>query len=163
MTASLWEWVAGLLSAVAIGFAVIQFLDSRALKFQMRSALDTMNNVLKSVSHRFIGKFPNNMPEINRLTQEATHYLFVLTDWVGYGSYSEPVYYNKYEAALIDLRGRSVPVRVCVIAYSKRCLREHFENQISPGDFDKEKRSEKFSSYYALHRARVTPPQTYDE
>jgi hypothetical protein len=180
------EKIAAAISFLAIVFATVQFFDSMTLKKRMTKALEEtdklqkhmtkaleemgklqkhMGDVLNSVSSRYIGAFPGNMQEINDVTAKSCQFLLILTDWVGFGSYSSPEAYRDYERHLTTLLTSDHPVRICIVAYSTDRLRKEFENQISREKFEKtEKQTDRFRDYYRKHWGRrEKPPETYDD
>src|SRR2546422_1043059 len=71
------------LPIVAIVFAVVQFVDSRLLKNEIK-------HVVQSMSTEYIAEFPWNIEEIDRVISNAKKELDIMVDAAAYGQYSRP-------------------------------------------------------------------------
>ena len=166
------------LALLAILFALVQFFDSLHLKRTMRRVLRnedqlldrvrnlvaTIEDVARSLSSRFIGTFPKNMKDINTVVARADRNLIVLTDWVGYGMYSNPEEFEEYKRTLRDLRTRrDIGIPVLIAAYDETCLRLQFSDQFKPKEFPGERTNERFISFFKRYHPRRTPPATYEQ
>jgi hypothetical protein len=83
------------LAILGIGFAIWQFWDSR----QLRSDTQT---ILNNATTRYVAEFPDNIPEITYLVKGTCGSLKILVDVPGYGMYSDPESYIRYEEALSE-------------------------------------------------------------
>jgi uncharacterized protein YoxC len=180
------------LAVFAILFAIIQFSDSLALKRRMRRVLSNeetllgkvdgvvtaenqlldranvlvkaIEGVARSLSSRFIGTFPKNMKDIVAVVQQADRYALILTDWVGYAMYSNPLEFEGYRRTLNDLRTRprgGVPVLMA--AFNEEGLRKHFGDQFRREDFPLEKEKDRFKTFFDRYHPGRKPPETYEE
>ncbi|WP_395744205.1 hypothetical protein [Prosthecobacter sp.] len=51
---------------------------------------------------RFVGRFPENMIEINKLVKEARNELIIVGDQIAYGAFSQPKEHSQYLSNLIE-------------------------------------------------------------
>jgi hypothetical protein len=118
------------LAVVAIVFAALQFLDSRAQEVKM-------NALVEEMSTRFIGQFPKNLSDILQVAKQANDHFEAMSDYVSYGYFSNPDVFDDLVRQLEDLVKRKVQVRMLIYAqdlakqsYSKQFTLEWFEDSL---------------------------------
>jgi len=87
------EPVTFVLAVVAIGFAIKQYLDSRAL-------VDKVEGILESASTRYIDLFPEDIPGVREIISGTCATLDIMVSIPGYGQYSSPRDFDAYKMAL---------------------------------------------------------------
>src|SRR5437879_4213796 len=71
------------LAVPAIVFAFWQFRDSQLQE-------DRMKRLAAEMTTRFVGFFPKNLRDINEVVSHAKMKLDIISDYVGYGHFSDP-------------------------------------------------------------------------
>lgn len=72
-----------------------------AAHYQLRS----MRDIAGSMTTKFVGRFPDHMPEVIRLLESAEREVTILCDLLGYGHYSSPEQCRRYRATILKLSG----------------------------------------------------------
>src|SRR5712692_5266118 len=83
------EFVGFVLAAVALLYAMIQFVHARGHSRKME-------DIAHSMSTRYIGLFPKDLEDIVQVVKSAGRQLLILADSMGYGQYSNPDTYRKF-------------------------------------------------------------------
>jgi hypothetical protein len=96
------------LAVSAIGFAFWQFRDSQLQE-------DRMKRLAAEMTTRFVGFFPKNLRDINEVVGHANVRLDIMSDYVGYGHFSNPEEFQRYFRQLQDLAGKHVKIRMLVL------------------------------------------------
>lgn len=126
-----------LLSILALMFAVKQFRDSAEVSEQL--------------STRFLSIFPGNLQEMTTFISQSTDNLDIMTDYAGYGAYSDPQGFSSYRNAL-ETRASGASVRI--LLYANDLAREAIKQQWTMEAFQKEKdapaRLERFLGQHQL-------------
>jgi hypothetical protein len=117
------------LAIVAIVFAALQFVDSRAQEFRM-------NVVVEEMSTRFIGFFPKNLRDINQIATQADEHFEAMSDYVSYGYYSDPDQFDQLVRQLEDLVKRRVQVKMLI--YTRGLAQKTYETQFTKEAFAKD-------------------------
>jgi len=136
------------LALLAIGFAIWQFRDSREQESRMK-VFDTemrsvagqmttrfgeltqeMQSVADQMATRFVGNFPKNLNEINHVIGKAKNTIHVMSDYVGYGHYSNPLEFDQYFRLLRGMRaaGREVKMLIYTRAKAQEMHQSQFVN-----------------------------------
>lgn len=175
------------LALLAIGFAMYQFTDSAELKEASGEISGTVKAVAKASGEisgtvkavakvsaevremmptRFVGAFPSNIEEIERLVRRASCKLKIMADVVGYGSYSRADKFHKYLVDLENLRqGRQPSVDIYLLVFDQHSreivLRDQFREETWGKDI---KGTDAFNRLFQLHSGRyVKAPDKYDD
>ncbi|HEY6349140.1 MAG TPA: hypothetical protein VI636_06995, partial [Candidatus Angelobacter sp.] len=90
-----------LLAIGAIVFASKQFRDSKDQLSRLGEQAGEIRAMAKSMSTRFIGAFPQCLPEIKDVLANTDKQLNIMVDYCGYGSYSERDQFCSYLASII--------------------------------------------------------------
>jgi len=143
-----------MLATIAIVFAVIQFIDSRIQKSEMRE-------IAESMSTRFIGEFPKNMDNIIQVVSGPTKELDIMIDFPGYGNYSNPDGFKVYFRKILDLAERKVKVRMLV--YDEKTRTENRARQLKKDFESKIMGSERFDYFFHYVHPTVPVPKNYEE
>ena len=180
------------LALIAILFAAIQFFDSLHVKSKMRNVIQKEDELVKktetvttnienvsgridavtksiqavdlSLSSRFIGTFPKHFDTINEIVSSADHFLLILTDWVSYGEYSTAQkYYKEYRKYLFDIRTKSTPSTVYILAYAQELLSASFDKEFPEKDFINELSKDRFKEYFHIYHPTRSVPKDYAE
>jgi hypothetical protein len=120
------------LALLAIGFAIWQFRDSREQESRMKAFDKKMRSVADQMATRFAGNFPKNLNEINQVISKAEKTVDVMSDYVGYGHFSNPHQFNKYFRQLLDMPSRNIQVRMLV--YARKEAEQMHETQFVSSD-----------------------------
>lgn len=159
MTASdVLHWLHGhdidtLLAILAIVFATIQFVDARLMERKMRQ-------MVRSMSTRFIGQFPTNMPEIVDVIGRTDQKLDILVDVCAYGHYSQPVLFKNYVGTIQNKLDAGCNIRM--IVYSPAVYKELRHQQFPEDGFKDECKRERFKQFFAVN-LDLDKPKTWSE
>jgi len=138
-----------LLAIVAIYFATIQFLDSG-------KQIKRIEDIALSMTTRYIGKFPDNLPGLIDVVRAAKRELLIFADFVGYGSYSNPKEYDEFFDKLNDAAcNRQVKVRFLV--YDEKPARESLARQFPEVEFEKTRKSPEFECFFGRNPGIAKP------
>ena len=143
------EHVDRVLAAVAIVFAVVQFVDSRFQKRDMKEIADSM-------STRFIGQFPNNMTEVVAVVRQAKTALDILVDVAAYGHYSTPLLFEEFLKEINTKR----KLKVRMIVYHSDIYTKLRLEQFPEKTYEEERRSARYRKFFEANR-RLTEPTTW--
>jgi hypothetical protein len=118
------------LALLAIGFAIWQFRDSREQESRMKVFDTEMRSVAGQMATRFVGNFPKNLNEINHVIGKAKNTIHIMSDYVGYGHYSNPLEFDKYFRLLRGTRaaGREVKMLIYTRAKAQEMHQSQFVN-----------------------------------
>lgn len=158
--------VEALLALVAILFAYVQYRDAREAAHGLRSALNQLDDISARESWQYDGEFPNNIERINNevlAAKNAQKEIVILTDYPGYGHYSAPDAFEKYEKEIIVLASQRKRYHVRMLVYSDKEAHVMVNDQFNRDAFDTTRSSEKFSAYFKNNPREGGPPTTYDE
>lgn len=137
------------LASAAIIFAWIQFWDSR----RHGSKIEQM---VGSISTRFIGVFPKDIDDIIDVVQLADREILIMTDFIDYGSYSRPDKCDELLKALTHASEEKVAIR-CLV-YGDGPANETLNTQFRAEEFRKTSKSPSFSYYFdKKYRGRQKP------
>jgi hypothetical protein len=128
----LFDGITATLALLAIGFAVWQFKDSQDLESKMTAFDKKMRSVADQMATRFAGNFPKNLTEINQVISKAEKTVDVMSDYVGYGHFSNSRQFNKYFRQLLDMPGRNIQVRMLI--YARKEAEQMHETQFVSSD-----------------------------
>jgi hypothetical protein len=131
-----------LLAIVAIGFALIQFIDARV-------AHKRMEQLVESMSTRFVGLFPKNFTEVVNVVHSANRELLIMTDFVTYGSYSAPHTFGSFLHELTERSKEGVTVRI--LRYSDRLCRQFVVEQFPEAGYGEIRKDIRFVQYSKAH------------
>lgn len=98
---------------------------------QVKSETENFNRVVSSVSTRYIGKFPENMAEIETLLSNSSKSLTIVADVIGYGVFSRNDFYKKIHNILREkINAAGIDVEILVYDDSTRmeAMREQFRD-----------------------------------
>jgi hypothetical protein len=129
-----------------------------------RAAAQTakLEAVVTALPTRFVGTFPGNLRPVTELVRNAESELIVLTDFIGYGCYSDPVLFSAYYRRLrqhaaigrVDLR---------MTCYNRETGEKAIEYQFPRGDFATERAGATFDAFYHLHFPHLKEPNDWVE
>jgi hypothetical protein len=133
------------LAFLAIGFATVQFFDSKRQEREMK-------DIARSMSTRFVGCFPKNLKEITDTVTKASAYLYIIVDFVGYAQYSAPEEHSRYLRAVEEALSRGADVKF--IVYDKTVGDRELAEQIPDHDnwFAKEAGSPRFNRFFEINK-----------
>jgi hypothetical protein len=114
------------LAVSAIAFAFWQFRDSQIQE-------DRMKHLASVMTTRFVGYFPKNLRDINEVVSHASIKLDVMSDYVGYGHFSDPEEFQRYFRQLQDLSGRRVKIRMLV--FTREEAERTYKTQFTDAQF----------------------------
>ena len=154
------EWTTFVLAVVAILFAVIQFLDSRRLQRSMQEHLEGMREISSSMSTAYVGGFPEDMEEIIRVTSGDIKLLYIMTDLLGYGSYSDPDHFYEYLTNLQRVAGKGVKIEM--IVYTGPVAKDVLRNEFPISDYENEKGKLRYARYFSVYHKNLGLPSSYD-
>ena len=111
MSAELWKaWVefgALVLALAALGFAWRQYRDARKHTETLATHASTLGTIQRSLSTRYIGKFPDHIKEIISLVERAAHSVVIVCDCPAYCNFTKHDDFESYRVGLISkLHGR---------------------------------------------------------
>ena len=124
---TVFEGISFVLTVFAIGFAVIQFSDAKEHSHGLES-------LKESASTHFVGIFPKNLAEINKVIAEADDHLDIMVDFVGYGHYSAPDDFDKYQRKIEDLAQRGKAVQMLI--YERGKAQQIHDSQFTKQNFE---------------------------
>jgi hypothetical protein len=151
------EWVAILLAILAIAFAAIQFIDSRHIK-------DQIEDLLKSISTRYVGSFPDNMDQVSGIVDSSHKALTVLVDFPGYGFYFKPDKSDDYIKKIIRLRQANPEIKIRMLFYSSAAQGQKLREEEFPKEhWQAIKNSARFDDFFATYHAEIPRPENYDD
>jgi hypothetical protein len=130
-----------ILAILAILYAAIQFIDARLQKRET-------NEIAKSMSTRFVGLFPKNLTHITEVLGRGSKYIYIMSDFADYGSYSSPFAFEEYLKKIKDALKEKIPVRI--MCYDKRRADDELKRQFPDEAFEQEKRSRSFVRYFDI-------------
>lgn len=106
------ELIAPPLTLVALFFAWRQFIDARHHTQALKEHTQELGKIENALSTRFMGKFPEYLPEITDLIQRATKSICILCDYPAYCSFTDHQQYERYRNALRDQLIAEPPRRI---------------------------------------------------
>ncbi len=74
----------------------------RSLSEQIKTETENLNQVVSSVSTRYVGEFPENMEDLEQLLERSNKSLYIIADVIGYGAFSRNDFYQRYHEILRD-------------------------------------------------------------
>jgi hypothetical protein len=131
------------LAILAIIFATVQYIDSRRLKKDVEA-------VAKSMSTRFIGQFPDSMPEIIDVIKRTDSTLDIMADVCAFGHYSQPILFQEYKNKIVELANKK-KLTVRMLIYNSDIELAIRKNQFPQNKFDQEKSSERYDRFYGAN------------
>jgi len=146
--------VSFVVAAVAIIFALIQFWDSQRHGGKIEE-------LVKSMSTRYIGMFPQDLNDILDVVRHADKELSIMADFVDYGSYSRPETYQKVLQELDQAREKGVLVRFLV--YGEKPARETLDSQFKQDEFSQIQGRPEFRHYFSEKYPGINKPTTCAE
>jgi hypothetical protein len=147
------DFTASILAVFAIGFAIVQFFDSRT---QLRK----ITEVSESTSTSFAGEFPKNIDDITRLVGRATDEVDIMVDFPGYGHYSSPDAFSTYLRAIEDAARKH---KVMMLIYNDKAAHESRQRQFRPTDFAAKMKTDAFQRFFTKTNPFLGVPTSYDE
>jgi hypothetical protein len=103
--------------------------------------------VADSLPTKFVGTFPNNLQAILDMVETARDEVVVVADFVGYGSYSDPVRFSHYFSVLRrKVVERSITLRV--ICYDRTRGSETLRLQFPDGSLESERKSHVWGRFF---------------
>ena len=149
----LFSWAAQLGTALSLVLALYQLR-------QVGSTNRSLRDISESMSTKFIGKFPDHIPEITKLLRTAKKKVTIVCDLLGYGYYSSPEQYQQYRAAVLGL---SSDVRVKITVYGRERASRAAREQLGTS-FDDIRRSSTYKNYVKYYNIAFTEaPNNIDE
>lgn len=124
-----------LLAVMAIAFGAAQFIDAKIQFAEAKMQASKMDRVAEEMSTRFIGFFPKNLHHINEIAKNATQRFHVMSDYVSYGYYSDPLGFEEFGRRLQDLA--SAGVDVSMVIYTRQKAKENYDTQFPRDTFTK--------------------------
>jgi hypothetical protein len=141
------EPVGIILGMLALALAFKQLRDSQRL--------------LSEMSTQFANVFPYNLSTIIELMGKASSRVDIMVDIVGYGHYSAPEEFTKYQNKIYDLAKDGVPVRMLV--YGKNLTATTRDEQFGGKKcFEDIKKSVSFRRYFKVIRKGYPEPKDYE-
>jgi hypothetical protein len=151
------EWIASLLAIFAIVFAIIQFVDSKIIKNQIEG-------LLKSISTRYVGSFPDNMDQVSGIVDSSHKSLTVLADFPGYGFYFKPDKSDDYLKKILKLRQANSEIKIRMLFYSSVAQEKKLrEEEFPKKNWQAIKNSTRFDDFFATYHAEIPRPENYDD
>ena len=97
-TAFSWITLDRVLALVAIVFGVLGIIYAKRQDREAHEQRAKIENIVLSISTRYVGTFPDNLPHIRDLISRADKgdHVLIMMDFVGYGHYSSPKIYREY-------------------------------------------------------------------
>lgn len=92
----------------------------------------SLNILASTISTKYVGTFPEELPEITALIERTQKTLCIVTDFVTYGNWSDPAGFERYKAALLSTKQRKVDVTMVV--YNPATLPGQIEKQLGKDD-----------------------------
>ncbi|MBV9406231.1 MAG: hypothetical protein JO211_12875 [Acidobacteriaceae bacterium] len=185
-------WVAifaVILSIVALVYAIVQKNEMRHALKDLRGLLTGLGGVsgdlrqtytslsasdqllqqmldktLKQSSTRFVGKFPENITDLNLLLETVQGSVQIMVDFVGYCVYSNPEAFETYMSHLKRI-SKCPGATVEMIVYNEAGWHTQMDLQFGDADFDKEKNCDRWKNYWERRRfstANKVPPTRAD-
>lgn len=143
--------VSFVLATVAIVFALIQFWESGRHGSKIEQ-------LVKSMSTRYIGMFPKNLDDIVDVVRHAHKDLLIMADFVDYGSYSRP---ETYETVVQELeRACEKGVSVRFLVYGDKPAGETLQNQFKESEFARIQSRPQFLHYFGKKYPGIERPTT---
>jgi hypothetical protein len=137
-----------ILGIIALALAFKQLRDSQRL--------------LSEMSTQFANVFPYNLSAIVELMGKASSSVDIMVDIVGYGHYSAPEEFTKYQNKLYDL-ARNDSVRVRMLVYGKNLTATTRDEQFGGEKcFDDIKKSVSFRRYFKVIHKGYPEPKDYE-
>ena len=105
----------GFITAIGIIFTVIALILAIMQTMMSRTSNNKILEISKSLSTRYLGKFPKDFGEIINHIDESNKSLKIIVDFATYGHYSNPAMYQKYLNKLqVILNDRNIKVQMIV-------------------------------------------------
>lgn len=159
--------VALVIASVEIGFVhqAIRKVDETAQKLStVATKIDESDNKIEkiesSASTKFIGAFPENIPEVTKIVESTQTELIIVNDFVGYGHYSAPSKFDDYLNALIKLKNSGK--KITIIVYDDETANDARLKQFK-GTFETIKQSEPFKTFMGERQNNENVPTNIDE
>lgn len=147
-----------ILAVLAIGFAIIQFFDSRRQENVMAQQESRMGLIAESMSTRFAGVPPKNLAAIAQIVEQAEDHLDIMVDHTGYGMYSFPIDFERYRNALLKKRVMHAACVIHMIVYGPVPANTVMQRQFPAGKFGDERQSPRFEFFFKkLHVGAGVP------
>jgi hypothetical protein len=125
-----------------------------------------LQTLADSLPTRFVGKFPHHLDTLARFVGEAKQEMHVLCDYVGYGSYSNPISFTSY---FEEIRQRCVgqhgqpAIKFKILVYSRAAGDAVLPLQFDEDAWEAMKSSEEFTTFYEIFKERFpSVPSTFD-
>jgi hypothetical protein len=103
----------------------------------------------KSMSTRFIGRFPKNFHEIIDTISRTDRELLVLVDLLGYCCYSKPVEFDEYVGKLERLRADK-GAAIKILVYNETLGDQQLRQQFLESDFSAETGCPRFKKFFQM-------------
>ena len=142
------EIVGIVLGLIALAFAFKQLGDSQRL--------------LSEMSTQFVNVFPYNLSAIVELMEKASSSVDIMVDIVGYGHYSAPEEFTKYQNKLNEF-AHNDKIRLRMLVYGKRLTARTRDEQFGgPNGFAEIRKSMQFRRYFRDVHKGYAEPQDYN-
>lgn len=150
---NIFELASLLLAVLAILFAVLQYLDSKRLEAHI-------TQIAQSMSTAYVGEFPNNIKEINRVVSNAKKELDIVADVPGYGQYSRPKESDDYIQTLLNLRPQA---DIRMLIYDEPSAKASRKRQFASQEFAKLTTTSEFKHYFEDVWPTLEKPKNKEE
>lgn len=165
------QMAASAITVVALVFALYQARSSQVLRREVkiitesttrfRELSNLIEEITESVSTHYVDVFPQNIDAIVELMDNTKERLLIMTDIAGYGHFSSPSLWRKYNAKIKDLLEKKIELDITIYSQSKAT--QSLRNQFGPDtQFEEIAKSSSFATYFK-HFPGLTQPKTTEE
>jgi hypothetical protein len=143
---------------VAAGFAYWHSKEINDVLNKIETQVDNLKTIEKSMSTRYIGEFPDFLPEISNLILEAREQVIIFCDIPAYAYFSNNSYYNDYEHNIETIRDEYENVKIELICLDKNSRNSFYEEFLEGKKWDswRIKNKEKLKKLPALESKKYS-------
>lgn len=142
------NWVPQITVVVQVG-AVVSLLLALYQLGQVGKTDRSLREISESMSTKYVGEFPDHVPEITRLIGTANKKVTIVCDLLGYGYYSSPHQYQRYRAAILGLNS-GVEATIAIYGKERACQAAKEQLGDSFEDIVKSDSYKNYVSYYNI-------------
>jgi hypothetical protein len=173
--------VALALSMPALFFALKQYFDSKKVMHDLESlekdishdlrvkiddssrkmdeSLVKLAEITRSVSTKFVGRFPGNVSDILDLSLNVRQSIDIIVDSAGYGHYSSPSLYYDYRECLCNHASQQRKVRMLI--HTHEVYQAYRELVYPENEWTGIQTSDRFKNFFHTHRHTMPEPLTW--
>lgn len=155
----LMEYVFHIPREIAVGLDAIIFAIGFAFwhSVEIDDVLNKMETIETSLSTRYLKDFPDFIPNISQLIQEANHTLTIFCDIPAYGYFSNFSYYKDYEDQITDSQysdKKEITVELVCLDGTRR--QDFYLKEFLQVDKWKDNKEERWKEWKNIHTGKLT-------